>query len=67
MKNGIIKIWECQDCGKEYLDRPIMCSKCNNFEFGVKYGGQITDAEELTRLIDSYKDEEPEEEKRIKM
>jgi len=67
MKNGIIKIWVCQDCEKEYLDRPIMCSKCNGFEFYVMYGGQVTDAEELTKLIDSYKDDEPENKTRIRM
>ena len=55
MKNNIIKIWVCQECEKEFIDRPIICSICNNFEYYVKYGGQITDAEELTDLIESYK------------
>ena len=63
MKNGIIKIWVCQECEKEYADRPVMCTGCNSFEFFIKYGGQISDAEELTKLIDSYKDDEFDEEK----
>jgi len=67
MKDGIIKIWVCQECEKEYLDRPIMCTSCNNFEFYVKYGGQITDEEALTKLVDSYKEDEPEKKKRIRM
>ena len=67
MKSGIVKIWVCQECEKMYVSRPIMCSKCDTFDFYVKYDGQITDAEELTKLIDSYKDDEPEEKKRIRM
>jgi len=55
MKNGIVKIWVCDDCGKEFLDRPVMCSVCNSFGYYVKYGGQITDAEELKELLESYK------------
>ena len=61
MKNGIIKIWVCRDCDKEYLDRPVMCTKCNGFEFYVKYGGLITDMEELTKLIESYDDDDHDE------
>ena len=64
MKNGIIKIWVCKECEKEYLDRPIICKMCDTFEFDVKYGGQITDAEELTKLIDSNKEEEESDKKR---
>jgi len=67
MKDGIIKIWVCQECEKEYFDRPIMCSMCNGFEFYVKYGGQISDAEELTKLIDTYKDDDTDKNKRIRM
>ena len=67
MKNGIIKIWVCRGCEKEFLDRPIMCSKCDTFEFDVKYGGQITDAEELTKLIDAYKDDEADNDKKVRM
>ena len=67
MKDGIIKIWVCQECEKEYLDRPIMCTSCNKFEFYVKYGGQITDEEALTKLVGSYKEEEPEKKRRIRM
>ena len=67
MNKGIIKIWVCRDCEKEFLDRPIMCTKCNGFEFYVKYGGQITDADGLTKLVDTYKDDEPNKNKRIRM
>ena len=61
MKNGIVKIWVCKGCEKEFLDRPIVCTKCDGFEFDVKYGGQIHDAEELTKLIERYKNTEPDE------
>jgi len=57
MKNGIVKIWVCQKCEKEYLDRPIVCTKCDGFKFEVKYAGQISDAEELTKLIYAYKED----------
>ena len=67
MKNSIIKIWVCDDCGREFLERPVMCSMCNGFGFYVKYGGQITDAEELVELIDSYKEDENDKNKRVKM
>jgi len=67
MQHGIIKIWVCRNCEKEYLDRPIMCSYCEHFEFYVKYGGQITDTEELVDLVDSYKDDEREKNKRSRM
>ena len=55
MKNGIVKIWVCQNCQKEYIDRQVMCSKCGKFEFEVKYGGVITGAEELTKLVETYR------------
>ena len=67
MKNDIIKIWVCQDCEKEYFSRPILCSICSNFEYYVKYGGQIADTEELTKLIETYKGEKVEESRRIRM
>ena len=67
MKNGIIKIWVCRDCDKEYLDKPIICSKCDHFDFYVKYGGEITNAEELTKLIDSYKDDDIKAFKKVRM
>jgi len=67
MKADIIKIWVCQDCGKEFIERQIMCSICNKFEFGVKYGGQISDAEELTKLIESYKKDDIARERRLRM
>jgi len=67
MKNGLIKIWVCRDCEKEYLERPIMCTRCNKFEFYVKYGGLITDAEELTKLANTYTDDESDKKKRIRM
>ena len=68
MKNGIVKIWVCRECEKEYIDRPMMCSKCESLDFYIKYGGLLTDAEELTKLIDAYKDDdEPKKNKRIRM
>jgi len=70
MKHGIIKFWVCKECAKEYIDRPLVCSKCDNLEFELKYGGLITDAEELEKLIETYKhkdDDEPEKNKRIRM
>ena len=67
MKNGIVKIWVCDECGKEFLERPIMCPMCNGFGFYVKYGGQIHDAQELVDLIDSYKDDETEKNKKVRM
>jgi len=67
MKNCIIKIWVCDDCGKESLDRPVVCSMCNCFGFYVKYGGQITDDEELVDLIDSYKKDETEKNKKVRL
>ena len=67
MKDGIIKIWVCQECDKEYRDRPIMCSYCNTFEFFVKYAGQITDTDELTKLIDNYKDDDNDKKNRVRM
>jgi len=67
MKNGIIKIWVCTECGKEHLDRPIMCRKCERFDFDVKYGGQIADAKELSKLIETYKEKDLEKSKRIRM
>ena len=65
MKSGIFKIWVCEDCEKEFVSRPIVCSMCNGFEFYVKYGGQIVDAEELAELIESYKDDE--QDKKVRM
>jgi len=59
MKNGIIKIWVCKECEKEYIDRPIMCTGCEKFDFYVKYGGMLNDTEGLTKLVDSYQDDEP--------
>ena len=53
---GLKKIWACQKCEKEYLDRPIMCSDCEGLDFYVKYGGIIQDADDLTDLI-TYKDD----------
>jgi len=68
MKNGLFKIWVCRECEKEYFERPIMCTSCEHFDFYVKYGGQITDTEELTKLVDTYKDDdEPDKNKRIRM
>jgi len=55
MKHGIVKFWVCQNCQKEYLDKPIMCSKCEGLQFELKYGGMVTDSEELTHLVESYK------------
>jgi len=40
---------------------------CNCFGFYVKYGGQITDAEELVDLIDNYKENETGKDKKVKM
>jgi len=57
MKNGIIKIWVCQNCQREYLERQVMCTKCDGFDFEVKYGGMITDAEELSKLVEAYRDD----------
>ena len=67
MKDGIIKIWVCRECEKEYLDRPVMCTGCNKFEFFVKYAGQITDTEELSKLVDTYKDDENGKKKRVRL
>ena len=67
MKNNIIKIWVCDDCSREFLERPVMCSICNSFGFYVKYGGQITDAEELVELLDSYKEDEKDKNKKVRM
>jgi len=55
MKHGIVKFWICKECAKEYLDRPMVCSKCNSLEFELKYGGMVTGAEELEKLIETYK------------
>ena len=55
MKYGIVKFWVCKKCQKEYLDRPIVCSKCEGMEFELKYGGQVVDSEELANLVESYK------------
>jgi len=57
MKNGIVKIWVCQECQKEFLDRPIVCTKCKKLNFEVKYAGQVHDAEELTKLIYAYRED----------
>jgi len=67
MKSNIIKIWVCRECEKEYVTRPIVCSMCNNFEFFIKYGGEITDAEELSKLIESYKEDDQDKNKRVRM
>ena len=68
MINGLVKIWVCTECQKEYLERPIMCKKCEGLKFEMKYAGMITDAvEELTELIDAYKDDKPDKNKRIRM
>ena len=67
MNKGIIKIWVCKECEKEYLDRPIMCTKCEKFDFYVKYGGQIIDSEELASLVDNYKDDEKDKKKKARM
>jgi len=40
---------------------------CNAFEFFIKYGGEITDADELTKLIDSYKEDESEKNRKVRM
>jgi len=64
MKNDLIKIWVCRECEKEFLERPVMCTGCNKFEFYVKYSGQITDSEELTELIDTYKGDDPGKDKK---
>jgi len=61
MKNGIVKIWVCSACQKEYLDRPLMCTKCKKLEFEVKYGGQISDAEELSKLVYAYREKDYQE------
>jgi len=67
MKNDIFKVWVCQDCEKIFFERPIVCSICNSFEFYVKYGGEIHDTEELTKLIETYKDEESEVKQRVRV
>jgi len=53
---GLKKIWACQKCEKEYLERPIMCTDCESLNFYVKYGGIIQDADDLTDLI-TFKDD----------
>jgi len=67
MKEEIIKIWVCRECEKEYRERPIMCSYCNKFEFYVKYAGQLTDIDELSKLVEVYKDDEHEKNKKVRM
>jgi len=67
MKSGIIKIWVCRECEKEFLERPIMCSNCDHFDFYVKYGGQINDTDELTKLIDTYKDDDHDKNRKVRM
>jgi len=57
MKHGLVKIWVCSECEKEYIDRPTMCTKCRGLEFYVKYGGLVTDSEELTKLVETYHDD----------
>ena len=59
MKDGLVKIWVCQNCNKEYVNRPIMCTGCDTFGFYVKYGGFIDDTNELTKLVDAYRDDSP--------
>jgi len=67
MKNGIVKIWVCRECEKEYIDRPMMCSSCECLDFYVKYGGLITDAEELKDLVGTYKDDKKDKKNRVRM
>ena len=67
MNKGIVKIWVCRDCEKEYIERPLMCTNCSGLEFYVKYGGIISDTDGLTDLVDSYKEDKPDKNKRIRM
>ncbi|MCL2819298.1 MAG: hypothetical protein FWD38_00480 [Oscillospiraceae bacterium] len=57
MQNGIIKIWVCKNCEKEFLDRQVFCTKCNGAEFYVKYGGIVSNEGDLAKMIDTYKDD----------
>ena len=65
MKNGLIKIWVCQGCEKEHLDRPIMCTNCECLDFYVKYGGILEDTDELSKLVDPSKDDD--KKKRVRL
>ena len=67
MKSGIVKIWVCRNCEKEYLERPLMCTSCECLEFYLKYGGLVTDSEELTNLVETYKDDKPDKNKKVRM
>jgi len=67
MENKIIKIWVCQECGKEYVDRPIACTSCGCFELYLKYSGILSDTDELTKLIEPYKYDELDKNKRTRM
>jgi len=63
MKDGLVKIWVCKNCEKEYVSRQVMCTGCDTFEFYVKYGGFIDETDELTKLVGAYKDDTPEKPK----
>ena len=65
MKNGIVKIWVCKECEKEYIERPLMCSACECLNFYVKYGGILSDADNLKELVDNFKDDD--DKKRVRM
>ena len=65
---GLVKIWACKDCEKEYMDRPLVCTGCDGLDFYVKYGGILSEAEdELLDLIDNYKDDDNDKKKRVRM
>jgi len=67
MKNGIVKIWVCQACEKEYIERPLMCSGCECLDFYVKFAGILNDADNLKGLVDKNKNDEDEKKKKVRM
>ena len=67
MKSGLVKIWVCQGCEKEHLERPLMCSTCECLNFYVKYGGILEDTNELSKLVDPNKDNDSDKKKKVRM
>ena len=67
MKNGIVKIWVCRNCEKEHLDRPMMCSTCECLDFYVKYGGILSDTDDLKDLVSNNKDDDEKKNKKVRM
>jgi hypothetical protein len=53
--NNIVKIWCCDNCESEYLERPSFCRRCDWFSFHIKYAGEISNSDELASLVEYAK------------